>query len=498
MSIKQQVENKYLIGLDIGTSSVKGIIISEKGNVLSVITKEIEHLTPKPGFIEIDPEEHYALVCSVIKSLSGKIENKDSIAAIGMAIASGNSLLLDIDGNPLINIISWMDQRAVGKRQVTLPGIKYDEHLSLTGWPWSDSFPLAVFAWYKKYYPEIFNKADYFCMNSDYLYYKLTGKKGMDPSTGTTFFMINQTTGKWHRPYLEKLGIPENKLAKLFKTGTILGPLKSSAAADCGITNKSLAVLGSFDHPSAARAMGIFEPGDLLLSCGTSWVGFYPIKDRDLAIDQNLLIDPFLQPHGPWGGLFSIPYIGQTVDWYLDNVIIKTEEKKEKYAIFGSLAKESCPGANGLFISPFFNLHLNRPFDSTLFSSEYTRQDIARAVMEGIAYEMKYKLDNYTKEGICAKKIVMVGGPSESDIWPQVLSEITGLKLFIPNNGQIAGALGATMIAGIGIGVYKNEKEGFNSLDSGGKTISPEKSMIQKYFVLYKKYMERKKKEVKK
>ncbi len=495
MSNKTEKKDKYLIGLDVGTSSIKGILASAGGRILSIVKKDTKMLIPGPWLKEIDPEAHYSLLCDVIKELSDVVDDKESIAALCMAAASGNALMLDNSGKPLINITSWMDQRAAGKREETLPGLNFDEHIKVSGWPWNDSFPFAIYAWYKKYKPELFNKANYFCMNSDYLYYRLTGRKGVDPSTGATSFLFNQAEGKWHKPYLERLSIQEDQLAGLFNTGDILGQLTPAAAADCGLTEKTAAVLGSFDHPSAARAMGVFEPGDMLLSCGTSWVGLYPVSGRSLPVEKGLLTDSFLSPEGPWAGMVSIPFIGQTVDWYINNVIVAPEDdKNRKYSIFSDSAKSSPPGANGLFLSPFYDLEKNKPFDSTVFSSEYTRQDVARAVMEGIAFEMRSMIDLCSDSGIRAEKIVMVGGPSESDIWPRILSAITGLTLTLPENGQIAGALGAAMVAGTGVGIYKDIKEGFGFIGGGVETISPDKALSDKYSILYRSYLERKEK----
>ena len=134
-------------------------------------------------------------------------------------------------------------------------------------------------------------------------------------------------------------------------SGTALGALTARAAADTGLPPDTLVVLGAFDHPCAARGTGTLEPGDLLLSCGTSWVGFYPLRDRALAVAQKLLVDPFLQPAGPWGAMFALTAIGATIDEYLDRLVLAPgEPAARRVEIFNAAAAAAPPGAGGLFL----------------------------------------------------------------------------------------------------------------------------------------------------
>ncbi|MCK5844225.1 MAG: hypothetical protein KAG97_05915, partial [Victivallales bacterium] len=306
------------------------------------------------------------------------------------------------------------------------------------GWPCVSIFPLAHLAWLREHESAIFaDDSTRYCMNTDWLLHQLTGQWRMDHSTATTFHLQDQVAGKYHKPYLDMLGIDERKLSSLVDSGTVIGPITREAAERCGVRESTMVVTGSFDHPAAARGVGIERPGQLLLSCGTSWVGFFPDMDRDKIIESELLCDPFLSGEGgPWGAIFSVPQIGRNIDWYVDNLIAPNEDNK--FAVFDETATLAEPGAGGLQI----NL-LDKPKIVTA-----SRENIARAVMESAARLLNEKLESLVKNGIRFERAVMVGGPSKSPIWPGIVQDITGIKVTI--GSQFAGAIGAAKLASSG------------------------------------------------
>jgi sugar (pentulose or hexulose) kinase len=230
--------------------------------------------------------------------------------------------------------------------------------------------------------------------------------------------------------------------------------------------------------------------GDLLLSCGTSWVAFYPVEDRNLAISQGLLVDSFLSPEGPWATMYSLPEIGRRIDWYIENLVLKEKENpKEKYTIFNESSEEAPPGARGLYINPFLDSKHIPQTEIDLYAGR-SREEIARAVMEGPALRMRYNIERLAEAGIKADRIAMVGGPSESPSWPRIVAEITGLELKLIN-GQTAGAVGAAMLAAIGAGLFKDEGEAFASMGGEGTVITPSASAVKEYDSVYQQFLER-------
>jgi xylulokinase len=320
--------------------------------------------------------------------------------------------------------------------------------------------------------------------------YRLSGRWGMDYSTATTFYLIDQVNRRWHRPYLDMLEIPEEAISKLGPSGSVLGPLTREGAEDTGLSEDTLVALGAFDHPSAARGTGFTRVGDLLLSCGTSWVGFYPIEHRDPAIAQRLLVDPFLSPDGPWATMISIPEIGRRIDWYIENLVLLEEENpEEKYTIFSESSEKVPPGAKGVYINPFLDSkHI--PQSEIDLHANRSRDEIARAVMEGPALRMRYNIERLAEAGIKADRIAMVGGPAESPNWPRVMAEITGLELKLVN-GQTAGAVGAAILAAVGAGLFRDEREAFASMGGEGSVITPSTGTVKLYDSIYQEFLER-------
>jgi xylulokinase len=480
---------KLLIGLDVGTSAVKGVLCAPSGNVLAQSQRPVAFIRPAQGFAEVEPESHYRAVCELVRELASKCPEGDSVAALSMSCASGNTLLLDSDNAPLGNIISWLDRRAAGQMGELLPGFDLSSVYKVVGWQGHDGFPLAHLAWLRRHRPEQLARASRVAMNIDWLTWRLTGTWALDHSNATAFYIQDQVGRKWHRPFLELLGITEDMLSRLQPSGTAVGPLTARAAADTGLPAATLLVLGAFDHPSAARATGTLEEGDLLLSCGTSWVGFYPCTRRDLLLSQDMLVDPFLTPRGPWAGMFALTAIGVSVEWLIDHLVLRsTADRADRYAAFNAAAARAPRGAGGLFINPYHDAaYLER--SSAALAAARGPHEIARAVMEGTAFEMRRKIETLVAAGLIPGRINMVGGPSLSPIWPRVLAEVTGLEIEIVH-GQVAGAVGAAALAGIGAGIFKNEKDAARSLAGQPEQVTPSDSGSREYARLYEGYRE--------
>jgi xylulokinase len=433
---------KHLIGLDLGTSAIKGVLVDARGRVLAEAEAATDLLEPREGWVEVEPEGHYRKVCGILRELAAAAPGE--VAALAMAAASGNTLLTTADGTPVTPILNWMDQRGEQEPLRALAGLTLAEVTQVTGWPCVTTFPLAHLAWLSEKQPDLFRQAGHYAMDTDWLLYRLSGQWRMDHSTATTFHLQEQTTGTYYAPFLQRLGLPPERLSPLVGSGVPVGPLTAAAARDTGLSPRTLVVTGCFDHPAAARAMGVLAPGELMLSCGTSWVGFTPGRDRQRLLEAQLLCDPFLSADGgPWGGIFSVPYIGRTIDWYIDHVIAPGEDNRRR--IFNEAAAEADPGAGGLAIDL---REPPRPPDAT-------RSNISRAVMEGAARLLHEKIRELEGHGLRFERAVLVGGPAASPVWPAIIVEITGIALTV--GGRSAGARGAAMLAGIGAGIYQNE-----------------------------------------
>ena len=478
---------QLFIGLDVGTSAVKGLLVSPDGRKIASGLRRVQHLHPSPERTEIDPNGHYQCVTGLIRELAGAVPTGDIVAALSMAFASGNTILLDEANNPLTNIISWLDRRTVGLAAMRTPGFDPAQVHAVVGWPASDGLPLAHLAWLKLKEPELYRQAARVAMNVDWLGWRFTGRWGLDHSTATTFYLQDQVARRYHTPYLEFLGLRESALSPLAPSGTPLGPLTSRAAADTGLPAGTLVVLGAFDHPCAARGTAALNPGDLLISCGTSWVGFYPWPERRFLVSQGMLVDPFLSPQGPWGGMSALTAVGTTVEWVISNLVLgPRDDTANRYQLFNEAAMRSTRGAGGLFLNP---LQTVEALGKRAAPAGTRREASARAIMEGTAFEMKRQIESLARAGLVARRVAMVGGPSESPVWPRIVAEVTGLTLSLVN-GQTAAAMGAAVLAGIGAGIFADERDAAVRLAAQPQIITPAEDAVREYGDIYCRYRE--------
>lgn len=434
----------YLIGMDIGTSSVKAVLTDEKRNVLKTAHGVFEYEKTTDGRVEISADKYINVCVAVLKELA--LEVKGDVSAICASSASGNLLILDKNMNPLTPVINWQDKRVNDEAHEILGETDTDKFYRQIGWPFGYKIlPLAQLCYIKKHSEDILNNAGMVCMSTEYLYYKLTKKWGITTSAGTPFFFIDQQKGEYIPELLEKFNLCESQFPPVKKTGEILGGVTADMTELTGLKEGTPVVLGTFDHPSAARGAGILNEGELLLSCGTSWVAFFPVKDREKIANAGMLIDPFLsETGGCWAGMSSVASISERIWLYVKRYI---SDGKDAFKELSRLARQSEKGTGGLVINP-----KNEPCDEMIL--KYPVHHIARAIMEGTVMLLKEKLELLKDKGITAAEGVMVGGPSEDPLWIEIISEMCDLKLCTVN-GKNAGAVGAAVIAGNAAGAFE-------------------------------------------
>lgn len=440
---------KFIIGLDIGTSSIKGIMISTDGSERYTGRVPFTYTTRNDGSVEIPADVYLGSCYELLRNFGEKLAEDAEIVAVCAASASGNLLLLDQNGNPAGPIFNWQDHRVTDEVTQVFGDFDADAYYRSTGWDFDlCTFPLAILSWYKCHYPEILENCSKVCMSTEYLYYKLTGKWGIGTSAGTPFYLIDQVTGKYNVDILDKLGVPLEKLPPVMKTGSILGEITEEAAAECGLRAGTPVIIGTFDHPSAARGVGICKEGQLLLSCGTSWVGFYPIQEREKAVSAKMLVDPFLSENGgPWGAMVSLASLSGQIESFTRRYV---NDSDVWYRELVNESAKSVSGANGLSI----NL-LAEPDDETI--RKYEKQHIARAIMENTVNMLAERIAEISAAGVSCDEAVMVGGPSESPLWADLIAEKTGMRVNVMH-GSYAGAVGAAVLAGASLGLYPDQE----------------------------------------
>jgi sugar (pentulose or hexulose) kinase len=239
-------------------------------------------------------------------------------------------------------------------------------------------------------------------------------------------------------------------LPPIYGKGTALGTVLPDKAEELGLCADTEVILGSFDHPSGALGAGVLDEGQLLLSCGTSWVELFPVADRRFALSTGGLVDRFTLHHAPWCVMKS-----------LESVTVKIDRLREHFfgvvphKVFDGCAGEAPYGCNGLRFD-FTEADFKR-------AAGHGKSDIARAIIESAALMLKKNLQNLEKCGLRADSITAIGGITNSPICTRIISETLGKDIKVVN-GQSAGAVGSCLLGAIGTGVYKDEKEAFAAM----------------------------------
>ncbi len=475
----------YLIGCDLGTSAMKAVLSDVEGNVICQASRQVDILRLDDQRVELDPERYVQEVYSLIGELTAKVDDPSEVKAISLSGASGNTLLLDGDYKPLGNAISWLDTRTAGKEAELWPDLDPERVYRSAGWPFGGTFPLAHLGWLKKYAADSWQQAHHFTMLHDYVYYRLCGRLVVDHSKATTFYLQDQETLTWNQELLDFLGLQEDQLSELLPPGTVCGTVTHEAAEASGLASGTKVVTGSFDHPSSARSTGVHEEGDLLISAGTSWVVFSPVRSRDAGLRGNMLIDPFLAPAGCWGAIFALTAVAEKMNDYLENCIA-SDNGEPLFERFDRLAAEASPGADGLFIELF-----TQPYEESRGHLQNAApRNIARALMEGIVFLTRNRVDEVVHlNGGGPGRIVLTGGPTNSPIWPSILADVLNSAVVIPETGEQAGAMGAAILAGIGCGIFRSAGEGYTMTRPRERIVQPDPGRSKLYQKIYRDYV---------
>lgn len=409
------------IGIDFGSSAIKGVLASSDGRLLASTSVDTELDRPAPGHVVFSSPRSYELLCGVFRTLV-KASGRVPIAAVALSGAAGDTLLMDLDGTPLLPAIHWMDTRSINDPAVDPPGMTPADIHHITGWPWGRCFPLAHLAWLKTHEPDAFRRARRVGMNLTYLYHRLCGAWAMDHSTASTFYLQDQRQKAWHPPFLAWLGLDANQLPALHESGSAIGRLSRPAASETGLPEDCAIVLGAFDHPSAARGSGTTRPGDLLLSLGTSWVGFYPVPTRELPIAHAMLADPFLsEQNGPWGAIFALTKAGEKLGAALLAAYPDAPDAATRHARIEQDLRTALQG--GASSSP------------------------AVALVLELIRDMKRRMDSFAANGIPTSRLVLVGGPSANAAIVDGFRREMRTPIEVAPAGGHSGALGAAHMA---------------------------------------------------
>ncbi|MCL4559258.1 MAG: FGGY-family carbohydrate kinase [Chloroflexi bacterium] len=458
--------NGYLLGVDIGTYSSKGVLVKTDGAIVASHATPHGMAMPRPGFFEHDADavwwHDFVEICRNLFQQSG-ISPKE-VLGIGTSAIGSCVLPIDEAGRPLRpGILYGIDTRAWKEIEYLEKTLGKDEVFQKSGSHLSSQASGPKVLWIRNNEPEVFAKARWFLTSEAYLVYKLTGKASIDIYTAGGYApMYNVLRREWIGE-AAKLITPLERLPQAYWSWEVVGQVTAEAARQTNLAEGTPVVAGTTDAAAEAISAGVSEFGDMMLMFGSSI--FFIMKTDQLIPTRSFWSSNFLE-EGSYAFLGGMSTSGSLTTWFR-NQFGQLEVEREKsgelnaYAELARLAAGSPPGSNGLVALPYFEGERTPIHDPKAkgvwfgLSIKHTKGDLYRSLMEGVALGIRHNLEIMLEEGVQPRRILAVGGGTKNDLWMQIVADAAGIELTLPEQ-QIGASFGDAFLAGKGVGVFQN------------------------------------------
>ena len=489
------MSDKYLLGIDLGTSGTKTVLFHRDGSVAASSTVEYPMSQPENGWAEQAPEDWWNAAVQTISAVLKKSGvDPDAIAGLGISGQMHGLVMLDSEGEVLRPSIIWADQRTGRECEEITEIIGTERLIEITANPALTGFTAGKIRWVQKHQPEIYKKCRHILLPKDYLRYKLTGDFATEVSDASGMQLLDVPNRCWSGEMLEKLGIDPSYLGKVYESPEVTGHINAAAAKLTGLSEKTLVVGGAGDNAAAAVGTGVVADGRAFTTIGTSGVVF--------AHTDSLAIDPKGRVHtfccavpGAWHVMGVVQSAGLSLKWFRDNFCTAEIETAalmgvDPYQLMDMEVEKAPIGANRLFYLPYLmgerTPHLDPDCRGVFFglSAMHTRLDLMRAVYEGVAYALNDCLNILDGMGVKPAQMLATGGGGRSGIWRQMLADVFDCKV-VTTNSKEGPALGVAILAGVGSGLYPSVREACDSMIKIGGEQLPVKENQPAYAKCY-------------
>lgn len=484
------MKKNYLLGVDIGTYSSKGVLVTQDGEV--VCSHIVEHGmdNPQPGYFEHDADKiwwhDFVEICRMILQTS-QINPKQimgiTVSAIGSCV-----LPIDKDGKALRpGILYGIDTRASAEIDQLNRELGADTIFDSNGANITSQASGPKIRWIRNNEPEIYAKTRYFLTSEAYVVYRLTNVPSIDVYTAGGYTPLFDPNKREWIAERGKYVTPVDRLPKIYWPYETVGYVTQEAHQITGLAMGTPVMAGTTDAASEAISAGVSQVGDMMAMFGSSI--FFILRTASLVKTKKFWTSNFLEP-GAFAYLGGMSTSGSLTRWFRDQ-FGQAEMEAEKhggknaYAALADLAAASPAGANGLVALPYFEgerTPLHDPMARGVFfgvSLQHTRADFYRALLESVAYGIRHNLEEMENEHAIAARIMAVGGGTKNVEWMQIVSDVTGKNLQIPKQ-QIGASYGDAFISGIGAGIFTGFDE-INKWVEIEKEISPREQGQDRY-----------------
>ncbi len=464
------------VGIDLGTSSVKLLLMDEAGEIKNVVSREYPLYFPKPGWSEQKPEDWYTNVMDGLKELLDGCD-KSQVDGISFSGQMHGMVILDEKDEVIRPAILWNDGRTteecdylnhvVGQDKIS----EYTANMALTG------FTAPKVMWVKKHEPENYARIKKLMLPKDYIAYKLSGVHCTDVSDASGMLLFDVKNKCWSKEMLEIVGLKEEQLAKVFESYQVVGTLKEEVAAELGLRAETKVIAGGGDNAVAAVGNGTVGHGMCSVSLGTSGTVF--IATKEFAVDDENRLHSFCDASGNYHFLGCMLSAASCNKWWMDEVIRTKEYGKEQEGIqklgennvyflpylMGERTPHNDPNARGTFIG---------------MTLDTTREDMTQAVLEGVAFALRDAFEITKNLGMKIDRVRILGGGAKSPLWCKIVANILDVKVDKINSEE-GPAFGAAILAAVGCGQYASVEEASNKLIQIVSTIEQDKETVEKY-----------------
>lgn len=489
----------YFMGIDAGTSGIKAAIIDERGTIAAIGYEECDIITPRPGWVEQDPNDWWQACAKAVRQAVEKSGVGELVEGIGFSGQMQGCVLVGKDGKAIGNCLIWLDQRSTPQVKQIEGLMSEEEMLSVTGSYCLNSYWAPKLLWIRENRAEDFEKADSVLFPKDYLRFCMTGEIATEVSDASLSFLLDVPKRKWSDAIAEKLGIPVKLLPKrLVESQEIVGNLRENVAREWGLRPGIPVAAGGGDQPAGGVGMGIVEEGIIGSTIGTSGVIFgctdKPFVDRQ----KRAVMSMCHSVPDKWCFLGLALASGGSFKWIRDTLFA---EKKAEMAAKGldiydymtELAGKVAPGSEGLTFLPYFNgdkTPINDENARAVFFGLSYRHDLAamcRSVMEGVTFSLRDTIEICREKGMQVTEVRAAGGGAKSALWRQIQADIYNANVITTNMEESGCAAGAIMAA-VGTGYFKSIREGCDALLKIKNVTEPIAENVKLYDEYYETY----------
>jgi xylulokinase len=487
------VENMSLIGIDVGSSSVKVAVYTEEGKQIAIASHDLTPIHPGPGLWETDPEDIWQATCEAMRGVTSQSTvQRDLPKAISVSASGRENFPADSYGKPLGNGIMGADIRGA-EFEMPPEGASIPEDWCLScGHLRARMDPIFRLSWWQKYHPEIMEKARYYFGWIDFLTFRMTGRAVMDASSAAWYMVYDLKTRTWAPERVAEYKIRSELLPEVLPWGSEVGELKPALAADLQLPHGVKIAQGCQDLNCAAYGAGVYEPGTVCLVSG-SYENILLPTDQ-LPTPSMLTSGLSILPHPCKAGLSIIavhPTGNSVLNWARDLVDVPIEAVEDELQQRNGMPSPvtAVPYLSGSMVYWKDGRKARGGIIGLTLST--TKTDLVQSFMESIAYDTVNTLSLMSEEGIPVNCIRITGGGAKSAWWTQLKADMTNMPIEVVEQPE-PGTLGAALLAGFAVGVYDDLEEVSKKYSGTSRiyTPNPNRAALHKErFELYRKLM---------